>query len=145
MITVAWIPYSGVKDHPELLAEYEAECGNPVLGPANPQWEMYERMESAGGMRTIGVYVDSVMVGFATVLVTVLPDYGIKVAAVKLFVAKAHRDSGAGARLMAVVEEYARAEESIAIFYSAPAGGRLEAVLDKRYARAGSSYCIPLG
>lgn len=145
MITVERVSTTDVREQDELLAEYMAECSVPELGTPQPQWEMYECMESAGVMRTFAVYVDQAMVGFATVLVTVLPNYGIKVAAVTPFIAKSHRKSGAWARLMAVIKRYARAEKCKAVFCSAPAGRRLEAVLGRRYPRAGSSYCIPLG
>jgi GNAT superfamily N-acetyltransferase len=128
-----------------LLAEYAAECGVPVVGVPDPQWDMYEQMRLAGVMQGVAVYVDGVMAGFAGVLVTVLPHYGVRAATVEsLFVAKAYRPKGAGARLLAAIERYAKSAECKAILYSAPAGGQLEALLGKRYARTNSVFCKPL-
>src|ERR1700709_1742825 len=123
MIAVAAIATTEVKDQPALLAEYAAECSIPALGPICPQWEMYERMQAAGLMQMFAVYADDVMVGFASVLVSVLPHYGFKAATVEsLFVASAYRGSGAGTRLMAAVDEYARLEGCRLLQYGAPAG-----------------------
>jgi GNAT superfamily N-acetyltransferase len=145
MIAVAAIAYIDVKDQTALLAEYAAECSVPAVGQPNPQWEMYERMQAAGLMQAFAVYVDGAMVGFAGVLVTVLPHYGFRAATVEsLFVASAHRSSGAGTRLMAAIEKYARTAGCRLILYGAPAGGQLEALLGKRYTRTSSMYCKPL-
>jgi GNAT superfamily N-acetyltransferase len=146
IITVAAIATTDIKDQPELLAEYAAECGVAALGPISPQWEMYERMQAAGLLQMFGVYVDGGMVGFANVLVSVLPHYGFIASTVEsLFVAQAHRNSGAGARLMKTIERHARDRECKAVFYGAPAGGKMEGLLGKRYARASSMYYKPLG
>jgi len=145
MIAVAAIAYIDVKDQTALLAEYEAECSIPALGRPEPQWEMYHRMQAAGLMQAFAVYVDDAMVGFASVLVSVLPHYGFCAATVEsLFVAAAQRGTGAGTRLMAAVEEYARLAGCKLILYGAPAGGQLEALLGKRYTRTSSMYCKPL-
>jgi GNAT superfamily N-acetyltransferase len=146
MITVAAIAYTDVKDQPELLAEYAAECGVPVVGQPDPQWEMYAQIQAAGLMQGFAVYVDDVMAGFACVLMTVLPHYGFKAATVEsLFVALAQRSSGAGTRLMAHVEREAERAGCKVILYSAPADGQLEALLGKRYARTNSVFYKPLG
>jgi len=145
-VTVAAIVTTDVKDQPELLAEYVAECSVPALGQPEPQWEMYQRMQAAGLVQMFGVYVDGGMVGFASVLVSVMPHYGFIAATVEsLFVAQAHRSSGAGARLMKTIERHARDRECRAVFYGAPAGGKMEGLLEKRYARASSMYYKPLG
>ena len=146
MITVAEIPYTEIRDQPALLAEYAVECSVPAVGAPDPQWEMYERMQAAGLLQMFGVYVDGGMVGFASVLVSVLPHYGFIAATVEsLFVAQAHRSSGAGARLMKTIERHARDRECRAVFYGAPAGGKMESLLGKRYARTSSMYYKPLG
>jgi GNAT superfamily N-acetyltransferase len=109
MITVVAICCADVREQTELLAEYVAECSMPALGQVQPQWEMYERMQAAGMLRMFGVLVDGLMVGFASVLVSVLPHYGVKAPTVEsLFVAAEHRGSGAPARLMTAVEGHAR-------------------------------------
>lgn len=146
MITVAAIPYTDIRDQPALLAEYAAECGIAAVGKPDPQWEIYEQIQAAGRIQGFGVYVGDSMVGFAGVLMTVLPHYGVKAATVEsLFVASAYRRSGAGTQLLAHIEREAERAGCKAILYSAPAGGQLEALLGKRYARTNSVFCKPLG
>lgn len=145
MITVSGIPYSDIKDHPELLAEYAEECGIAALGPPNPQWEIYAKIEAAGMLQAFAVYAGDVMVGFASVLCNILPHYGFKAATVEsLFVSAQYRKYGAGAELMRFIEQFAGLAECKLIFYSAPAGGQLEALLVRRHTRTNSVFCKAL-
>lgn len=128
-----------------LLAEYAEECAIPVLGEPNPQWGTYAQIEAAGKLATFGVYLASELVGFASVLMNELPHYGVKAALVEsVFVASAHRASGAGAQLLAHIEANAAAAGCLAILYSAPAGSRFEEFLGHRYARTNSVFCRSL-
>lgn len=145
MITVSGISYAKVINEPELLAEYATECSITLIGTPNPQWETYAAMEAVGLMQVFAAYSDDHMVGFASVLVAVLPHYGVKIATVEsLFVSKDQRGTGVGARLMQIIERYATGAGCKAILYSAPADGRLEELLGKRYARTNSVFCKPL-
>lgn len=144
-VVVRRISYVDVKAEPELLAAYAAECSIPALGPINPQWQTYARLEEAGLFQAFGAYSDGGMIGFATVLTNVLPHYGVRVAVVEsVFVAKAWRKGGAGTKLRKAVAEYALWVDCVAILTSAPAGGQLEAVLGKRNQRTGSLFCEAL-
>lgn len=146
MIAVCIVPYSDIRDHPDLLAEYAVECSVPALGKIDPQWDTYAALEWAGAMRVYAVFDDFDVVGFSAVLHHVLPHYGALVGIVEsLFVGKEHRTSGAGRILMAEIEADARRLGCKAIIYSAPPGSQLEAVLETRYPRAGATYCKPLG
>lgn len=145
MMEVVKIEAKTLQSHPEMVAEYAAESSMEALGATDPQWEMYERMETGGFMQAFGVKVDGEMVGFAFVLTTILPHYGVKASTVEsLFVRKEKRGTGAGTVLMAAVEDYARQQGSKVVLYSAPAGGRLEALLGKRLTRTNSIFCKPL-
>lgn len=144
-IRVERVSSAAIRDQAELLAEYADECSNAMLGRINPQWDMYAAMERAGALKIYAAYVDDVMVGFSAVLHHVQPHYGTLVGVVEsLFVGKAHRPAS-GRELMLAIEADARLAGCKAIVYAAPAGGELEAVLGKRYPRAGSSFCKPLG
>src|SRR5207302_758034 len=84
------ISYTEILDAAALLAEYSAECSIPEIGTPNPQREMYAKMESCGLMHSFGAFEGDDLVGFATILVCVLPHYGKKIATVEsLFLAKA--------------------------------------------------------
>lgn len=144
-IHVCEITHREIAEQTELLGEYTAEC-SVLECESRPQWAMYEQMEQLGTVQGFGVYVGGVMAGFSMVLTTVFPHYGVLAATVEtLFVGGRYRDTLAGARLMRMIESYAKAKGCKAIFYSAPVGGRLEAVLGKRYARTNTVYCKPLG
>lgn len=119
---------------PALLAEYAEECSIKLIGPIQPQQDVYERMEAVGVLRCFGVYRDGRLSGFATVLLPVLPHYGKRPATVEsLFVAKAERAGGTGLRLMGAIEENVQ-DVSDAILYSAPKGGALELILSRHSA-----------
>lgn len=142
MISVRMIPYTSVRDAPEILAEYAAECALTELGPINPQWDIYAKLEDAGMLQGLGVYVDGQFAGFASVLISILPHFGVKAATVEsLFVGRAYRSKGAGTQLIAGVETCASVNGCKAILYSAPANGTLEAILGKRYAHTSTVFC----
>lgn len=70
------------------------------------------------------------LVGFITVLAPVLPHYGVPVAVSEsFFVAKAHRKTGAGLKLLRAAEDMARSLGSPGLLVSAPFAGDLFHVL----------------
>jgi GNAT superfamily N-acetyltransferase len=141
------VSYSDILAHPELLAEYAAECSITEIGTVNPQGEIYAVLEKANIVRMFGAFHVEQLVGFASVLVSVLPHYGRKVATLEsLFVSAPHRSGGKGAHLMAAGEEFARQSGCVAILYSAPAGGKLERLLtiQKKYRLTNSVFCRSL-
>lgn len=133
MVTVSLTDYAEILAADSLLEEYSHESSLAEIGETNPQRGMYAHMEHSGMMRTFGAYSDGALVGFASILLYVLPHYGRKVATVEsLFVASSRRSTGAGAKLMHAIEEYAQTQGCAVILYSAPAGGTLEQVLSRR-------------
>ncbi|MGA9070542.1 MAG: hypothetical protein WB424_09835, partial [Terracidiphilus sp.] len=81
----------------ELIAEYERECANPLLGPCAPQPEMYASLEEQGAAQCFAAYKDQTLIGFAFVLTTPLPHYELerKFATVEsFFVASVARHTG---------------------------------------------------
>lgn len=119
----------------DLLADYAAECSIPEIGKINPSAGMYAMMEGAGLMQCFGVYKNEQLIGFASVLTTIIPHYSKKVATLEsLFVSEQYRHTDAGSELMATVEHYAKETGCTAILYSAPTAGKLEQVLSRRKA-----------
>lgn len=132
----------------ELLSEYAKECSIPEIGAINPQRDLYERMEATGLMRTFGAYHMEQLIGFASVLIYVLPHYGRKVATMEsLFVERRRRTLGAGRKLMRTVEEFAKGEGCEVLMYSARARTRLEKLLSllTPYKRTNSIFLRKLG
>ncbi len=146
VLAIRPISYAEILDSPdaaELLAEYSAECSIPEIGVPDPQRETYARMESLGLMHSFGVFGKKSLVGFATILVFVLPHYGKKIANVEsLFLAKAHRRGGAGRQLLAKIEQAAVEMGCCGMLYNARAGSRLEQLLSSlpRYKRTNSVF-----
>lgn len=145
MIDVKLMPYTAVRESGALLAEYIEECKHPLFGTPNPDWAMYEAMGVSGAFQVLGVFVDGELAGFSGLYTSVNPHYSRMIAATEsLFVSKRYEDTMASARLIEAVEDRARLLGCDEIVYSAPAGGRLEKVLAKRYPRTNTVFCKSL-
>lgn len=131
----------------ELFREYAAECSLPEIGEISPQPGMYEALERSGGMQAFGAYEGGTLIGFATLLIYVVPHYGRKIASPEsMFLARAERHSGRGAELMGFLERHAKEKGCEAILYSAAAGSRLEKLLSRlrAYRRCNSVFARKL-
>lgn len=114
----------------ELFAEYARECSIPE---AEPQRRMYEAMEQSGALQGFGAYVAGELVGFVTILSSVMPHHGKRVATIEsLFVLPSQRDSGAGNALLSAAKQYASESGCVVVLYTARIGSRLETVLYRR-------------
>lgn len=130
-------------DAAPLFREYAAECSIPELGAISPQRDIYEAMEKNGVAHFFGAYDGVHLVGFAVMLIYILPHYGSKVATTEsLFLAKLSRGWGNGVSLMKYLENYARERDCKAFLYTAPRGGRLARLLSlfKEYRRTNDVF-----
>lgn len=137
------ISFAEILPHTDLLAEYDAECSIPAIGPINPQGQMYAQMEQSGLMVCFGAFEGDKMVGFASVLCSILPHYGVRMATMEsLFVAHDYRRSGYGKQLMDTVKKFARLAECKGPFFSAKVGSQLERLLSmsKGYTKTHSIF-----
>ena len=137
------VSYNHVLNSEALLKEYGDECSIPEIGAPNPQREAYGRMEQSGLMHTFGVFEGYELIGFASILLFVLPHYGKKIANVEsLFLTKAHRKGFAGLKLLSYIEAWAKANQCVVMLYNARAGSRLERLLGclSRYKRTNSVF-----
>lgn len=121
---------------PALRREYADECAIAGLPDPEEKREMYQAMESTGAVQAFGAFVDGDLAGFVVVLAPLLPHYGRVIAVTEsLFVASAHRKSGAGLRLLRRAEQHARDIGSPGLLVSAPigeqSGGRLATLLPR--------------
>lgn len=137
MDQIAVIPYrfadfEAHPDTPALVAEYAEESAIPELGGANPQWEMYRRMEEMGAVRMLAAFRGEALVGCLVLIVSVVPHFGLTIASTEsIFVARAARKTGAGLKLLHEAERLARESGAVGLFVSAPSGGQLAQVLDR--------------
>lgn len=141
------VGYAEILDAPnaqELFRAYSDECSIPEIGTPKPQAKTYEMLEASGALHTFGLYDDETLVGFAAVLISVLPHYGQKVATLEsIFIAPDHRSKDAGKTLMLCVEQFADVQGCAAILYTAPAGSRLETLLSHSsdYRHTNTVFC----
>lgn len=91
---------------------------------------MYGVLEKSGVFHTIGAFLADKLIGFVTVLVSIAPHVGVFMAVTEsLFVAKEHRKTGAGLKLIRQAEACAVERGAPCLLISAPLGGNLAEVL----------------
>ena len=118
---------------PSLLAEYAAECALEGLPPPSVRWDTYADLETAGLLHVLGAYDDDgELIGFLSLVVPVLPHYGVGVAVSEsFFVTASRRSCLAGLRLLSSGEALAIELGSPALLVSAPSKGNLCELLPK--------------
>lgn len=128
----------GADAFPALAAEYEAEALIEGMPAPAAKFEAYQALEAAGLLHVFAATVDGGLVGFISLLVASLPRYGRPVAmSESFFVAREHRKTGAGLRLLKAAENEARSLGCPGLLVSAPYEGDLFKVLP----RVGFSEC----
>lgn len=119
-------------EFPALLEEYAGESRNIGMPPPMPYLDRYPQLEAMGMLHPIAATLDDELIGFITVLVSVLPHYGFSVAVSEsYFVAKAHRHTMAGLKLLVAAEEQTQARHSCGLYVSARIGSGLDKVLER--------------
>lgn len=115
-----------------LLKEYATELVVDGAPAFSAKTEIYHTLEASGLFHTIGAFLGDKLVGFVTVLVSVAPHVGVLMAVTEsLFVAKAHRKTGAGLKLIRQAEACAIEKGAPCLLISAPFGGVLAEVLPR--------------
>lgn len=115
-----------------LLAEYADESAIEGLPPPAARMETYRHLECTGLLHVLAAWAGDTLAGFITVLAAPLPHYGRTVAVSEsFFVAKAHRSTGAGLKLLRAAEVLAAKLGSPGLLVSAPYEGDLFKVLPR--------------
>lgn len=115
---------------PALRRAYAAEAALAGLPDPAEKLAAYRLIETSGVFQAYGAFEAGRLVGFCAVLAPIIPHYGVAIAVTEsLFVAKEHRKSGAGLKLIRAAEAHARKVGSPALLISAPSSGRLVQVL----------------
>lgn len=113
-----------------LLDEYAAESSIGGLPHPCAKMQMYKDLETVGAITPVGAFIHNELVGFITVLSPVMPHYSVRVAVGEsFFVAKEHRKSGAGLKLLRAAELYAKETGACGLLISTPFGGNLAQVM----------------
>ena len=133
MIIVKKNTVSEIENDPDfciLVQEYAEECSIDGLPPPVAKMDMYRQLETTGLFHTFGAYLDDQLVGFITLLISLLPHYSTSVAiSESYFVGYKYRKTGAGKFLLQRAEKCAREYEAAGILVSAPAFGTLSKFL----------------
>lgn len=117
---------------PALLAEYAVESAIPGMPSPTPDFETYKKLEASGGAVALGLFHDDQLIGFLHILVYLNPHYSTRLAVVEsFFVGGEHRNTGGGLMLLHEAETVANERDARGIFISAPAFGRLAAVMSR--------------
>jgi len=115
-----------------LLDEYAEESAISGMPAPNCQTEMYRTLEGLGVFHVLASFKDDEMTGFLSLMVSVLPHYGVPVATTEsFFVAKAHRKGGAGLRLLRGGERVAKSLGAVGLLVSTPFGGKLSKIMPR--------------
>lgn len=116
----------------DMLAEYAAESAIEGMPPPSARMETYHALSDMGALHVLAAWAGDTLAGFITVLAAPLPHYGRTVAVSEsFFVAKAHRSTGAGLKLLHAAEDRARELGSPGLLVSAPFEGDLFKVLPR--------------
>lgn len=111
---------------PELIAEYARECANALIGKPAPRLDIYENLEASGMGQCFAAYEEEQghkLVGFAMVVVAVVPHYSLSVATLESIFTS--RDTNCGGQLLDAIESYAANLGAEAVIYTAPLGSRM--------------------
>jgi|DEB0MinimDraft_4_1074332.scaffolds.fasta_scaffold02103_5 GNAT superfamily N-acetyltransferase len=112
----------------DMLREYEQECALGGL-PANFCETSYRELESNGLINILAAYNGDQLLGFLSLMITILPKYTLPIASSEsFFVSPKHRKTGAGLRLLKTAEYLATERGAVGMLMSAPTGSRLESV-----------------
>jgi len=132
-VTILPVSYATILDDPAapaLLRAYAEEC---LVPDASPQREVYAAMEQAGVIQCFGAYVTNSLIGFVSVLRTIVPHDGHLIAAVEsLFVDSCQRHLGADRLLVAAAKMHATNSGCRCLLASARMGSALDLVLSRR-------------
>lgn len=132
-LTVAPMSVAAFRSHHasgDLLRGYAAECAQAKLPAPSPDWEAYERMESAGVLTLLAARYNDDLIGVCAVVVYRNPHYSQLMGVTEsLFVAPEWRSTGAGLALLRNAERIAKAAGAICLFVSAPTSSALSRVL----------------
>jgi GNAT superfamily N-acetyltransferase len=118
------------QNFPDLRDEYSKECSIAGLPPIAERFEVYKRMEDVGFFHLFGAYSDDELVGFVSVIISIIPHYGVAVVvAESLFLSKDFRATTLGRSLINAAEDCAKDAGSPGLLFSAPTGGKLSKLL----------------
>jgi GNAT superfamily N-acetyltransferase len=127
---ISYAQFLSAPNAQELISAYAAEC---LIPDAQPQHQTYTALEQSGAFQGFGAYAGDDLVGFVTVVSSVMPHNGKRAATVEsVYVSPSHRGSSAGNALLSAAEQYAAESGCVVILYTARVDSPFETVLSRR-------------
>ena len=115
-----------------LLDEYIASSSIAGLPRPKTHAESYKQLEDLGMMKGFCAYLDDELIGFANIVVSIIPHYSVKVATMESwFVEESSRSTGVGLKLKKAAEEAAKEMGAVGFFISAPMGSKLAQLMER--------------
>ena len=119
------------QDNTHLMDGYNRESSIDGMPTATAHHPSYLQLERAGALHCFGAYIGESMVGFATVIISVLPHYSARAAVMEsIFVDPQNRKIGAGIKLFRAVQRYATDNGACGLLISAPVDGHFARMLN---------------
>lgn len=123
---------SEILEATELLAEYASESSIDGMPTPKAKILTYKRLEFEGSIVCFGAFCNDKLVGFVSILMSILPHYSAPAAIVEsIFVSSKHRAGCIGGRLLKAAENHAKNSNASGLLISAPFGGNLAKLLEK--------------
>lgn len=120
-------------EFPALALAYGAEAKIAGMPPPVTKFDAYRHLEASGMFKAFGAFKDDALVGFISLIVPLIPHYGSPIGTSEsFFVAKEHRHTGAGLKLLKAAELQAQTMGALGLFVSAPIASDLAKVLPRR-------------
>jgi len=115
-----------------LCKEYENEYVED-MPPVKISNETYINIDKAGKLSIFCAYKENVLVGFLSLIISVLPHYDVNAGIVEsFFVSKDYRKTGAGLILLKESENFAKEQGALVFLCSTPIESRLCTILPRK-------------
>lgn len=132
IIRIPFCEVEKINNFEDLLDEYGSESAIHGLPHPKAKNDSYRKLDKSGMFHVFCAFHEEKLVGFISVLLSILNHYSEAVAIVEsYFVGSEYRDTGAGTALRIKAEEFSKENGAWGLLLSAPSGGVLEKVLPK--------------
>jgi GNAT superfamily N-acetyltransferase len=122
------VHYKEILKNKEILAEYAKDC---LVDGYEPQEKIYEAMDKAGMLYCMGAYIEGELVGFASLVVSIMPHNGKKIAAIEsIFALPEYRKYGIGFHLVRAARDEAKKLGCEWIVYLPRIGSAFDKILE---------------
>lgn len=110
----------------ELFEEYYRDGSVGLTQGYCVNKELFYLLDSLGIIDCVGVYHNNILVGFIIASTSESPHYNMLITTVtSIFILKEHRKSGSAKKMLALIEDIAKARGSKLVIVSAPKGSAL--------------------